>query len=319
MELSLKWLRMWISHWRPAAGEAFGLRHHLASMLIAPVVVIAYVALLIFVRIRGPYRLERALPGGTLFNCQMPDLVQFSIYMYGVWEPDISAFVRGRLKEGDTFCDVGSHAGYYSLLAAKQVGASGSVIAIEASPANFTQLQNNLARNAATNVRAVNIAATAEEGVLAVHNGPAWNLGWSTTHPSRGLPVECQVSALPIPRILNAEEVRKLRLVKVDVEGTERELFAGLVEVLRNGRPEAEIVLEISPRWWKGPATTVEEALKPFIDEGYHIYLVDNEYGLGRYFRSANVRPPRRARQPIQSRFGQCDIVLSKVDQEALK
>jgi FkbM family methyltransferase len=240
------------------------------------------------------------------------------VFLFGVWEPDVTAFIRRQLSEGDTFCDVGAHVGYYSLLAASCVGPSGRVVAVEASPTIFDQLQKNLAMNGLDNVRALNIAATDKVGVLNVHRGPEWNLGWSTTHAERGLPLECQVSASPVNEILTADERQTLRLIKVDVEGTERELFPGLIKVLRDSHPDAELVIEVSPRWWDGPRTTIEEALQPIVELGFHVYEVDNRYNPWRYFWSNSVRPPRRVRAPIKSWIGQTDLVLSRQDRELL-
>jgi len=253
-----------------------------------------------------------------VMHCQLPDVVQLYVFLFGVWEPDISAFVQRRLSDGDSFCDVGSHVGYYSLLASACVGSNGKVVAIEASPSVFRQLQDNLAANDVTNVRAVNVAAAAEKGVMNVHLGPPWNLGWTTTRREEKLPLECQVPALPLLDILTVAERSSLRLIKVDVEGTERELFPGLVALLREARPDAEIVIELSPRWWKESPMTVERALQPFVDVGYHVYLVNNDYSPWRYFWSNSVQSPRRARGPIKSWIGQHDVVLSRIDQEAL-
>jgi hypothetical protein len=68
-------------------------------------------------------------------------------YYFGVWEPNLTHWIVGRLRRGDTFVDVGANIGYYSLLASKLVGPGGSVVALEASPTIFHQLQDNLRLN----------------------------------------------------------------------------------------------------------------------------------------------------------------------------
>jgi hypothetical protein len=56
----------------------------------------------------------------TLFGMKMKgdakEILQQYIYYFGVWEPQITAWISRRLAPGDTFIDVGANIGYYSLL-----------------------------------------------------------------------------------------------------------------------------------------------------------------------------------------------------------
>src|SRR5262249_12857713 len=54
---------------------------------------------------------------GAKFGGTTTDLVQRSIYWFGTWEPNLTAWIRRRLTSGDIFVDVGANAGYYTLLA----------------------------------------------------------------------------------------------------------------------------------------------------------------------------------------------------------
>jgi FkbM family methyltransferase len=311
-------LRAWIAWWRPHGCSLLRLRQLAAAAATMPLLLLMCASFLIYTRFYGPLRIEGTLANGTRLKCQLPDVVQLYVFLFGVWEPDISAFIRQRLSPGDAFVDVGAHVGYHSLLASAQLGQHGRVVAIEASPAIFEQLQANLSINSALNVRAVNVAAAADAGVVKVHRGPAWNLGWTTTLPSSDLPLECEVPALPLDEILTVEERRNVRLIKVDVEGTERALFPGLMNILREGRPDTEVLLELSPRWWNEPRTSVEYSLQPFLDAGFHLYRINNDYGPWRYLWPDSVRPPRRVRSPVKSWIGQFDVVLSRIDRDTL-
>src|SRR5919108_6579842 len=61
-------------------------------------------------------------------------------------------------NEGDTVVDIGAHIGLYSLIAAKRVGPSGKVIAIEPDPENFKILKKNLLLNQLSNVEPLECA-----------------------------------------------------------------------------------------------------------------------------------------------------------------
>ena len=313
----LIWLRAWIRWCRPRRGRFFLLRQLVAAVVTTPVFILASASLLAYARLRGPVRVDTEFGDGLKMTCHLPDAVQMCVFLFGVWEPDISAFVRQRLSVGDTFVDIGSHVGYYSLIASRQIGRAGRVVAVEASPTIFQQLQTNLAMNNTVNVRAWNIAAAAQAGSIKVHRGPVWNLGWTTTLAGSGLPLECEVPALPVHEMLTADELRNVRLIKVDVEGTERELFEGLLKIVE-ARPDAEIIMELSPRWWKEFSMTIEAALQPFLNAGYHVYHINNDYGPWRYLWPDVTCPPQRVREPIKSWIGQVDVILSRVDAEVL-
>src|SRR4051794_22516198 len=77
------------------------------------------------------------------------DMIQRYLYLFGVWEPALTAWLRPRLLPGRTFVDVGANIGYFSLLAARLGGATSRVVAVEALPATFALLKDNVARNAA--------------------------------------------------------------------------------------------------------------------------------------------------------------------------
>ncbi|SCF63177.1 hypothetical protein GA0115259_100393 [Streptomyces sp. MnatMP-M17] len=67
---------------------------------------------------------------GARFAVDTQDLIQRYIYLFGVWEPHMTRWLRGRLEPGDTFVDVGANIGYYSVLASQLVGDGVKVVAI---------------------------------------------------------------------------------------------------------------------------------------------------------------------------------------------
>ena len=74
---------------------------------------------------------------GAVVKCRLEDVVQKSIFHFGVWEPEITEIVCARLRPGDTFIDLGANIGYYTLLGARLTGQRGCVVGIEPSPSLF--------------------------------------------------------------------------------------------------------------------------------------------------------------------------------------
>jgi FkbM family methyltransferase len=282
---------------------------------------------LVLLRLRamlaGPLRVEAVTDDGNRFVCHLPDLIQMYLYLFGVWEPDLAAYIRSRLKAGDVFVDVGANVGFDSLLAARMVGASGGVVAIEASPAVFERLRETLRINGSpTNVRTINKAAAAGAGVLTIYAGPEHNVGLTTTVPRGTMPKACEVEAAPLRDLLQQEEIERVRLIKIDVEGGEDSVLAGMVVdggIDRLPR-DVEIALELSPLWWSDRTRTAADVLRPFIERGFHVYTIPNNYWPWRYLWPKDVQRPRRLRDAamLTRPMKRLDVILSRLDSNEL-
>ncbi|MCV7348320.1 FkbM family methyltransferase [Mycolicibacterium rhodesiae] len=263
------------------------------------------------------------LPGRTGFDatlmCRLPDLIATYIWVFHEWEPDLTRFIASRLGDGDVFIDVGANIGYYSLLAAGPVGAQGGVVAVEASPAMFDDLHQNVdASGHCDRIRQVNMAAAAKSGTLTVYAGPRNNAGMSTTLPSRGLHAESTIEAKPLEEILTFREITSARLIKIDVEGAEPDVLAGMRNIIGTLRDDAEIVVELSPRWWPDRHLRPVDVLRPFLEAGFNVYEMTNSYSAWRYLWPNDVRDAIRLRDPLTARVSRLDLVLSRHDGERL-
>jgi FkbM family methyltransferase len=306
----------WLSSGRRRVSPAAKL---VLMLLFVPPFTVCWVLLKLQARVGGPLAEESPTVWGARLVSRLPDLIQTWIYLFGIWEPDITAFVRGRLAPGDTFIDVGANVGYHALLAAKLVGADGRVAAIEASPSIFRSLQENLSLNDATTaVRAINKAASDVAGTVHIHHGPVANIGLTTTLESRGFAPEAEVAAAPLADLLEPQEIETARLVKIDVEGAEDRVLAGMPSFLERCPPGVEILLELSPAWWNDRQQTAHQILTPFFEAGFHAYRIDNNLWPWRYLWPADVRRPRRVREALTKRVKRIDLVLSRCDEAEL-
>jgi FkbM family methyltransferase len=293
------------------------------KVLRAALLIPVFAALSLPLRARTRLGYSVLLPGGTGFGdtlmCRLPDLIATYIWVFQEWEPDVTRFVTSRLDDGDVFIDVGANIGYYSLLAARSVGARGSVVAVEASPAMFDDLHRNaLASDHGDRIRRVNKAAAAKSGTLTVFAGPRHNAGMSTTLPTRGLHVESTVEAMPLDEILTFQEITSTRLIKIDVEGAEPDVLAGMCNLIGSMRPDAEIVVELSPQWWPDRQLRPMDVLRPFIEAGFNVYKMNNSYSAWRYLWPNQVSDAIRLRGPLTRRASRLDLVLSRHDGDFL-
>jgi FkbM family methyltransferase len=258
---------------------------------------------------------------GQRYRCRPPDLIQMYILLFQRWEPDLTALIRERLRQGSFFIDVGANIGYFTLLASACVGEDGRVVAIDALPSNFSELKHNLALNSGTgNVRALNRAVSDAPGTLEVYAGPAHNVGLATTAPGQrhDLRREASIEAAPLSDLLFADEISRARVLKIDVEGAEAGVIAGMERFLAHCNPELEIFLELSPRWWSDEKLTPEDVIQPLRHAGFHTYCMDNNYWPWRYLWPNAIQRPKRVRRLPDKRVKRIDLVLSRIDAEYL-
>src|ERR1700757_5463861 len=101
----------------------------LRALLIVPSIAV-FLQLRIRTAFRGPLTVDGITEDGIHIRCRLPDAIPMCLYLFGTWEPDLAAFLRRRLRPGDTFIDVGANVGYMSALASRLVGPHGAVVAI---------------------------------------------------------------------------------------------------------------------------------------------------------------------------------------------
>ncbi|OBF89126.1 hypothetical protein A5790_20920 [Mycobacterium sp. 852002-51152_SCH6134967] len=241
------------------------------------------------------------------------------LYLFGTWEPDIAAFMRRRLQPGDTFIDVGANIGCLSALAAKLVGPGGTVVAIEPSPRAIAALRETVSTNALANVRVVTAAVSDHDDEIPLFAGPSYNTGLTSTVAHKGFPEEGRVRAAPLDALVGREELATAILIKIDVEGGEDRVLAGISASVDELASDAELMVELSPIWWSDQTLTPDDVLRPFVDRGFNVYLMPNDYRPWRYLWPRDVDRPKRVHDlTVLGRKSHFDIVLSRRDTDAL-
>lgn len=89
---------------------------------------------------------------------------------HGTYEATLLKTVQTKLDPGDTFVDLGANEGFFSVAAAQQVGASGTVLAIEPQQRLQPVLQRNIIQNdVAGRIRTLAAAISNTEGEAVLH------------------------------------------------------------------------------------------------------------------------------------------------------
>jgi FkbM family methyltransferase len=253
---------------------------------------------------------------GFVVQGDVAEYIHSCLYLFGIWEQCITRFVTERLKPGDCFIDIGANIGYYSLLSASLVGKTGRVLAVEASPRTYADLVRNLQLNGVTNVRAVNFAASESPGELDLFEAPEDSRGVTTTSATWAKQTHCKfagkVQSLPMKMMVNKEELRTARVIKIDVEGAEWDVCKGLMPVLPELRSDAEIILEVTPSEIESQGHQCSELIRGFTEIGFFPYVIDNAYSAEFLMEPLQDNPPRRLREFRLTE--QTDLVFSRID-----
>jgi FkbM family methyltransferase len=174
----------------------------------------------------------------------------------GFWEMGLTMFIARRVRPGMAAIDVGANVGYYTILLAALVGEEGHVHAIEPAPAAAAMLRRSLALNGFEDrTTVVEAAAGACEGgsaLLYVPDREPKNASIIAAPDRAGLRGGTlhEVAAARIDALL--APAPRIDFVKIDAEGAEEAVIAGMLARLRRDRPL--LVLEYNAARAKDPA-----------------------------------------------------------------
>ena len=219
-----------------------------------------------------------------------------SIFVTGRYEPNEFSWLSRVLKPGMTFVDVGANLGLYTLFAARRVSESGRVIAIEPSSREMRALRKDVELNSLKNIYPLHVAVSDRAGEVelliasprhAGHN-TLGAFGYDTQLANRE-----KVSIGRLDDVLESASVRRVDVMKMDIEGAELAALKGAAVTLERDHPT--MLLELSDRALNPQNASSAEVLALLANHGYEMYGFDGTSGspapLQRrdYFDSENI------------------------------
>jgi FkbM family methyltransferase len=256
----------------------------------------------------------RTVFGATLAG-DTREVLQQHVYYFGMWEPNLTRWLSGRLRPGDTFIDVGANIGYFTLLGSRLVGPRGRVVAIEALPSTFACLTDNLKRNRSSNARPINAVASDRAGCTKVFRGPDSHTGLATVLHAAGHELEGEVPAAPVTSLLTADELTGARVIKIDVEGFEFAVLRGLLPGLGQARSDLELVVEVHPAWLRGQGHSAADMAHVLAAEGFNCYGLHVDYTAAGMINGGSASGAWRLTDVPELEM---DIVFSREDRDVL-
>ena len=207
-----------------------------------------------------------------------PEDVSIYIWRYGYFEEDVCIYLLSLLQEGMTFLDIGSHFGFFTLLGSHLVGENGKVLALEPTPSTYWQLKKNITNY--PNVDVYNCAAySADEKIRFYDYGLSESAFNSILGPRKDnktpMPEnEITVQARKIDSILRERGIKGIDLIKIDVESSEINVLKGMMETLKDFRPN--LVLEVGDFEVDG-ASNSRDVVRLLVQMNYSVYEISGE------------------------------------------
>lgn len=241
-----------------------------------------YKALLRGPRFRGRHRIENALRAllmppvdaidGLRMELDPQEWLQIEMMAGRPTEPATTALFRRLLQPGDTYIDVGAHVGFHALAAAQCVGPTGKVIAVEPQPYNCAKLLINSQINDLPQIIVTMSAAGDADGMIVLHDQKRNDKARLSVVPGAGISDVATRFEVPIQKVdsLHARHAPgPVKLLKIDVEGYEREVLAGAAATLSETQ---NLVFECLP---DSSPQMVEELVATLTRAGFTLRQVD--------------------------------------------
>lgn len=173
------------------------------------------------------------------------DPVLTSAVALGIYENFERDVFRDYCKPGATVVDIGANVGLYTAIAAAKVGPRGTIVAIEPHPESYRHLSMTVAENQLQTVRAFQVAAGNSKQLIPLFVTED-NKADSRIYDSTGRRENTPVQMVEVDSLLKEIGIRRVDLIKMDIQGAEALALAGMRRTL-DQNPGVVIFAEFWP------------------------------------------------------------------------
>jgi FkbM family methyltransferase len=183
-------------------------------------------------------------------------------------------------SKGDVVVDAGAHYGFYTLHASRLVGDEGVVFSFEPHPKNYGRFLTNLSSNGIRNVVPLNKALGECDKTIRLYvsshserHSTSFTLNPSTHYSGDYLLVE----SARLDTVVSELGIKRVDLIKIDVEGAELSILKGAEKTIGQFRPSLTIAAYHYPRETDEICTllkTISASYKVTITEGPMLHAI---------------------------------------------
>lgn len=181
---------------------------------------------------------------GFKLNLCLDDWIQQNIYFKGSYENLELNWIEENLNPEDVFIDIGANIGIFTLTAAQKIG-QGKVYSFEPFEQNHNSLIKNIELNPFKNIQVEKFAiAESEKEISLFYDDEDKNLGMVSSY-NLSKKNETIIKAIALDDYVLSNKIKKVDIIKMDIEGNELYALQGMKNVLKNQKPK--LLVEVDP------------------------------------------------------------------------
>jgi FkbM family methyltransferase len=214
---------------------------------------------------------------GLLFHCDTQSFLEWYIFFYGAFRPEVSRLINRMLRPGQVAIDIGANVGMHSVIMANRVGPTGHVVVFEPDPHPMGRLRRNMALNGIDWVTTVEAAVSArsETRTFYLHDDTIGNFANASLVAAnvgkQTASVEMQV--VSIDEWMRDNPLPRVDVVKLLAQGEEYNALQGMRGLIERDRPKIFFLYE--PSYWQRQDLELMDAVKFFAGHGYGVQEVE--------------------------------------------
>lgn len=188
-------------------------------------------------------------------------------------EPLTAQLFREHVQPGMTVIDLGAYLGYYTLLGARGVGATGRVYAFECNPVNYRFLLHNIRLNGLQEAVVASQSAVSDRFGSLPFFVRSWDLSGGSLWHDDGAKAVVQVPSTTLDHELAGARVHVL---KMDIEGGEPRTLAGMRTTIA-ASPDLVMFVECSPHALAASGSSAAELIESLRSLGFDVSEIDDK------------------------------------------
>lgn len=232
---------------------------------------------------------------GSVFLAQPAVPIGWHVAFFGTYEPELRDIFRTVLPLDGVVLDIGANVGWHTLLMARLVGDQGRVLAAEPNPSVRKRLLNHLKINRFEQVEVVPYAIADTDGTVEffgpeADDGDSGD-GYVVSSGSTAQRGTIRVETKRLDAIVTAAQIKRLELIKIDVEGFEWPVLQGGEQTIAKFRPH--IIFEYDANYASRGGGSPHNLANYFYEHRYRLFAIGRTWatavGLKNWPNCANI------------------------------
>jgi FkbM family methyltransferase len=220
--------------------------------------------------IKGMYKRN-----GILWELNLSEAIDYCLFLTGKYEPDLMQSYEKSIRPDYVILDIGANMGAHSLPMAKKLSQGGRLYAFEPTQYGFLRLNKNLQLNPILSKRIIpqQIFLSDKSNNCSGVVSASWSVSKSMSDPQRnhldqGFPCSTNGAVtMTLDQWVATQNLDKISLIKIDVDGYEPKILRGAQETLKRYRPH--LYIEFSPIHFEHSQDKFSDLINELKNAGY--------------------------------------------------